>query len=62
METATLYVRIDSELKEALDNLAKESGLSIREIAEIVIAKGLGMEKSARINRVQELINERFNR
>lgn len=62
MATDTLYVRIDSELKAELERLAKESNLTIRDVAEIVIAKGLGMEQAAKINRVQELINERFNR
>jgi predicted transcriptional regulator len=62
MATDVLYVKIDSELKKELQRLAAESGKSIRDVAEVVIAKGLGMEKSASINRVQALINERFNR
>lgn len=60
MATETLYVRIDKRLKDELNRLAEESGLKLRDVAEIVIANGLQMEGITPASRVQGLIAERF--
>lgn len=60
MAPEVLYARINSELKAELERLASESGLSLAQVAEIVIARGLGMEAKASLSRVSALIEERF--
>lgn len=42
METAALYVRVSKELKERLDELAKQSGLSLAVVAEHLLSRALG--------------------
>jgi hypothetical protein len=41
--TQVLYVRVPDEIKERLDALASETGLSLRAVAEVVLSKGLGI-------------------
>ncbi len=60
MPTEILYVRIDTRLKNELNRLATESALPLKDVAEIVIARGLGMESSTPAARVKELLAERY--
>jgi hypothetical protein len=60
VSSEVLYARINSELKEALERLAEESHLPLGAVAEIVIARGLGMESKSRAERVNALIEERY--
>lgn len=60
MAAVAFYMRIDQSLKDELLRLSKESNLSLTQVAEIVIARGLGMDGKASVNRVNDLIAERF--
>lgn len=58
MARDVLYVRLASDLKAELDRLADESSLSLREVTEIVIARGLGMDHATAAQRVNALIEK----
>lgn len=60
MPTEVLYVRIDVRLKNELHRLSYESGMSLKDVTEIVLARGMGMEDSTATARVKALIAERF--
>lgn len=58
MASEVLYVRVSSDIKAALDHLADEANLSLREVTEIVILRGLGKDLVSTVQRVNALIEK----
>lgn len=59
--TAVLYVRVPDEVKQELQSLVEQTGLSLAKVTEIVLLRGLGQtwESLSGVQKLNAILDDR---